>query len=54
MVDFVRVYVTPHVLGSDGVALLPGRCFSAADLRDRRVEPLGPDVLIEGHVHRAR
>lgn len=54
IVDAVRLYVTPHVLGSDGVALLPGRCFSAADLRDRRVEPLGPDVLIEGHVHRAR
>src|SRR5687767_7980266 len=42
VVDAVRLYVTPHVLGSDGVALLPGRCFSAADLRDRRVEPLGP------------
>lgn len=54
VVDAVRLYVTPHVLGSEGVALLRGRCFSAADLRDRRVEPLGPDVLIEGYVHRPR
>ena len=54
VVDAVRLYVTPHVLGADGVALLPGRTFSAADLHDRRVEPLGPDVLIEGYVHRSR
>jgi len=54
LVDAVRLYVTPHVLGAEGVALLPGRTFSVADLHDRRVEPLGPDVMIEGHVHRAR
>ena len=54
VVDAVRLYVTPHVIGAEGVALLPGRCFSAADLRDRRVEPLGPDVLIEGYVHGPR
>lgn len=54
LVDAVRLYVTPHVLGAEGVAFLPGRSFSVADLRDRRVEPLGPDVMIEGHVHRAR
>jgi len=54
LVDAVWLYVTPHVLGAEGVALLPGRTFSVADLRDRRVEPLGPDVMIEGHVHRAR
>src|SRR5262245_55708011 len=54
LVDAVRLYITPHVLGAEGVALLPGRTFSVADLRDRRVEPLRPDVMIEGHVHRAR
>jgi diaminohydroxyphosphoribosylaminopyrimidine deaminase/5-amino-6-(5-phosphoribosylamino)uracil reductase len=54
VVDAVRLYVTPHVLGSEGVALLPGRCFSVAALHERRVEPLGPDVLIEGYVHRPR
>jgi diaminohydroxyphosphoribosylaminopyrimidine deaminase / 5-amino-6-(5-phosphoribosylamino)uracil reductase len=54
LVDAVRLYVTPHVLGDEGLALLPGEYFSEADLQDRRVEPLGPDVLIEGYVHRAR
>jgi diaminohydroxyphosphoribosylaminopyrimidine deaminase / 5-amino-6-(5-phosphoribosylamino)uracil reductase len=53
VVDAVRLYVTPHVLGSDGVELLPGRGFSTANLKDRRVEPLGPDVFIEGYVHRS-
>ena len=54
LVDFVRLYVTPHVLGSAGVPLLLDRGFRSADLRDRRVEQLGPDVLIEGYVHRPR
>jgi diaminohydroxyphosphoribosylaminopyrimidine deaminase / 5-amino-6-(5-phosphoribosylamino)uracil reductase len=52
VVDYVRLYVTPHVLGSEGVALLPDRSFASADLYDRRVAALGPDVLIEGYVHR--
>ena len=51
MVDYVRLYVTPHVLGPERCPLLAGRSFSSADLRDRRVVPLGPDVLIEGYVH---
>src|SRR6266850_3189630 len=54
LVDFVSLYVTPHVLGTAGVELLPGRSFSTATLHDRNVEPLGPDVLIEGYVHRPR
>lgn len=54
VVDFVRLYVTPRVVGADGVALLAGRRFFAADLIEPRVEPLGPDVLIEGYVHRPR
>jgi diaminohydroxyphosphoribosylaminopyrimidine deaminase/5-amino-6-(5-phosphoribosylamino)uracil reductase len=54
LVDYVRLYVTPHVLGAGGVPLLPDRAFSTADLHDRRVAPLGPDVLIEGYVHRTR
>ena len=52
VVDYVRLYVTPHVLGSGGVALLADRTFASADLHNRRVEPLGPDVMIEGYVHR--
>ncbi len=54
LVDYVRLYVTPHVLGAKGVPLLAGRSFSSVDLRDRRVAPLGPDVLIEGYVHGTR
>ncbi|HKB13506.1 MAG TPA: bifunctional diaminohydroxyphosphoribosylaminopyrimidine deaminase/5-amino-6-(5-phosphoribosylamino)uracil reductase RibD [Vicinamibacterales bacterium] len=52
LVDFVRLYITPHALGSDGVPLLDGRAFSSADLDERRVIPLGPDVVVEGYVHR--
>ena len=54
LVDYVRLYVTPHVLGANAVPLLPDRAFSSADLRDRRVTPLGPDVVIEGYVHGTR
>ena len=54
LVDYVRLYVTPRALGPDGVPLLPERSFSSADLVERRVVPLGPDVLIEGYVHRTR
>ena len=54
LVDFVRLYVTPHVLGSAGVPLLLDRGFRSAELGGRRVEQLGPDVLIEGYVHRSR
>jgi diaminohydroxyphosphoribosylaminopyrimidine deaminase/5-amino-6-(5-phosphoribosylamino)uracil reductase len=54
VVDVVRLYVTPHVIGSGGVPFLGGRPFTSSDLRDRRVEPLGPDVLIEGYVHGPR
>jgi diaminohydroxyphosphoribosylaminopyrimidine deaminase/5-amino-6-(5-phosphoribosylamino)uracil reductase len=53
VVDFVRLYVTPHLLRS-GVPLLPDRDFSSAPLVDRRVTVLGPDVLIEGYVHGPR
>jgi diaminohydroxyphosphoribosylaminopyrimidine deaminase/5-amino-6-(5-phosphoribosylamino)uracil reductase len=52
LVDYVRLYITPHVLGDAGLALLPGRAFSTADLYERRVEQLSPDVVIEGYVHR--
>jgi diaminohydroxyphosphoribosylaminopyrimidine deaminase/5-amino-6-(5-phosphoribosylamino)uracil reductase len=54
LVDCVSVYVTPHVLGQAGVALLPGRDGLTAALSDRTVQALGPDVLIEGYVHGAR
>lgn len=52
LVDCVSLYVTPHMLGQHGVALLPGRDGVSAALTDRVVQTLGPDVLIEGYVHR--
>ncbi len=51
VVDFVRLYVTPHVFGPSGVRFLPGRRLPPAMLAERRVVPLGPDVVIEGYVH---
>ena len=55
VVDFVRLYVTPHVIGSGGVPFLDGPVrFAPPDLIDRHDEPLGPDMLIEGYVHGPR
>ena len=51
VVDYVHLYVAPAWLGPAGVPLLDGRAFSPAALADRRVDLLGPDVLIEGYVH---
>jgi diaminohydroxyphosphoribosylaminopyrimidine deaminase / 5-amino-6-(5-phosphoribosylamino)uracil reductase len=56
-VDFVRLYVTPHALGPAGVRLgiyQAGEPWSWLQLTDPRVEPIGPDTLIEGYVHRPR
>jgi diaminohydroxyphosphoribosylaminopyrimidine deaminase/5-amino-6-(5-phosphoribosylamino)uracil reductase len=52
MIDRVRLYVAPAPLGPGGVLLLDGRSLATAALYDRRVEPCGDDVLIEGDVHR--
>jgi diaminohydroxyphosphoribosylaminopyrimidine deaminase/5-amino-6-(5-phosphoribosylamino)uracil reductase len=52
MIDRVRLYVAPAPLGPGGVLLLDGRFLATAALYDRRVEPCGDDVLIEGDVHR--
>ncbi|OFV90643.1 MAG: riboflavin biosynthesis protein RibD [Acidobacteria bacterium RIFCSPLOWO2_12_FULL_65_11] len=54
LVDYVRLYVTPHALGPGGVRLLGGRAFSSGSLVERRIESLAPDVLIEGYVHGPR
>ena len=52
IVDYVQLYVAPLVLGSGGPALLEGRAFTPASLFEQKVRSLGPDVLIEGYVHR--
>ena len=54
LVDYVRLYITPHVLGSEGVRLLDGRSWSTDALLERRVEQFGPDVMVEGYVHGPR
>jgi diaminohydroxyphosphoribosylaminopyrimidine deaminase/5-amino-6-(5-phosphoribosylamino)uracil reductase len=54
VVDCVRLYVAPQPIGAGGVKFLNGRRFSTGDLIERRIVPLGPDVLIEGYVHRPR
>ncbi len=51
LVDFVRLYVTPHVCGPQGVPFLEGQPFYTAALFERRTATLGPDTLIEGYVH---
>ena len=51
LVDLVRLYVTPHVLGDLAVRFLPGRRLPPTLLAQQRVQPLGPDVLVEGYVH---
>ena len=52
IVDYVQLYVAPVALGSHGPALLAGRTFNPASLVEQKVQALGPDVLIEGYVHR--
>jgi diaminohydroxyphosphoribosylaminopyrimidine deaminase / 5-amino-6-(5-phosphoribosylamino)uracil reductase len=49
--DYVQLFVSPTPLGDGGVPLA-SRAFSTLSLFERRVEALGPDVLIEGYVHR--
>jgi diaminohydroxyphosphoribosylaminopyrimidine deaminase/5-amino-6-(5-phosphoribosylamino)uracil reductase len=52
VVDRVEAWVTPRALGPDGVPWLPPAELSLAALHDLRVESCGPDVRIEGYVHR--
>ncbi len=54
VVDLVRLYVAPVVLGARGLRLLDGYPLATGLLHERRIEPLGPDVLIEGYVHGPR
>jgi diaminohydroxyphosphoribosylaminopyrimidine deaminase/5-amino-6-(5-phosphoribosylamino)uracil reductase len=51
LADYVQLFVSPTILGDEGVPL-DAHAFSPIALFDRRVEVLGPDVMIEGYVHR--
>jgi len=53
VVDYVQIYVTPDVIGEEGVPLPEPVARVVPFLHESRVTVLGPDVLIEGHVHRA-
>jgi diaminohydroxyphosphoribosylaminopyrimidine deaminase/5-amino-6-(5-phosphoribosylamino)uracil reductase len=56
VVDEVHVYITPVILGPDGVEWLGEGRIAWEELQDRRAVWLGDDVLVEGavqkHVHR--
>lgn len=52
LVDAVHLYVAPMTLGEDAVSWLESDVISVAALVDRRVTPIGPDVFMEGYVHR--
>jgi riboflavin biosynthesis pyrimidine reductase len=54
VVDAVQLYIAPVWLGPAGVPLFGGRGPVMLSLEDQRVDLLGPDVLIEGDVHRSR
>ena len=51
LVDRVQRYIAPVAFGDDGVSWL-GSGISMTKLHDLRVEGYGPDVLMEGYVHR--
>jgi diaminohydroxyphosphoribosylaminopyrimidine deaminase/5-amino-6-(5-phosphoribosylamino)uracil reductase len=52
LVDCVRTYITPHVLGSAGVPWDMPTSFDWTMLHDTRSEWFGEDCLLEGYVHR--
>jgi diaminohydroxyphosphoribosylaminopyrimidine deaminase/5-amino-6-(5-phosphoribosylamino)uracil reductase len=52
IVDYVQMYVSQAWIGDEGLPMMGGREFTTATLVDRQIELLGPDVLIEGYVHR--
>lgn len=54
VVDAVQLYVAPVCLGAAGVPLFAGRGPGLLMLEHPHVDLLGPDVLIEGDVHRPR
>jgi diaminohydroxyphosphoribosylaminopyrimidine deaminase/5-amino-6-(5-phosphoribosylamino)uracil reductase len=52
LVDAVHLYIAPRPLGNEALPWLDAGTISVAALADRRVVPLGPDVFMEGYVHR--
>ncbi len=52
VVDRVHLYIAPAVLGPPAVPWVGDPRWSVASLQDLRVDVYGPDVFIEGYVHR--
>jgi diaminohydroxyphosphoribosylaminopyrimidine deaminase/5-amino-6-(5-phosphoribosylamino)uracil reductase len=52
LVDALRVIVTPRKLGPAGVPWLEYRELALPSLSGLRIEPCGPDVIIQGDVYR--
>jgi diaminohydroxyphosphoribosylaminopyrimidine deaminase/5-amino-6-(5-phosphoribosylamino)uracil reductase len=53
LVDRVQIFVTTHTIGPRGISWLESCVMSSERIRDRTAMPVGPDVLLEGYVHRA-
>lgn len=53
LVDRVQIFVTDHTIGPLGTRWLESRVMSSERIRERSAVPVGPDVLLEGYVHRA-
>jgi diaminohydroxyphosphoribosylaminopyrimidine deaminase / 5-amino-6-(5-phosphoribosylamino)uracil reductase len=52
LIDYVQMYVAAAWFGDGGIPMMARRDFTTASLIHRHVQLLGPDVLIEGYVHR--
>jgi diaminohydroxyphosphoribosylaminopyrimidine deaminase/5-amino-6-(5-phosphoribosylamino)uracil reductase len=52
VVDAVHLYRAPVALGADGMSWLGDDVVAFSSLFDRRVVSLGPDLFMEGYVHR--
>lgn len=52
VVDYVQLYIAPVALGRGGPCAALGQTWAVASLFEQNVRMLGPDVLIEGYVHR--
>jgi diaminohydroxyphosphoribosylaminopyrimidine deaminase/5-amino-6-(5-phosphoribosylamino)uracil reductase len=54
VVDYLRLYITPHLLGPGALKFLHGTGLRQLPWSDPSIEPLGPDILMEGYVHGSR
>jgi diaminohydroxyphosphoribosylaminopyrimidine deaminase / 5-amino-6-(5-phosphoribosylamino)uracil reductase len=53
LIDRVQIFVTDRVIGSRGTGWLESRVMSSERIGEHSATPVGPDVLLEGYVHRA-